>query len=130
MGWPVLSVLRCTSAHRTRTTKPTIVIESRRLLVAQEEYVSRQGADEELPLRWSAPEVLISRQHSSASDVWALGILFWEIFSNARTPYGALSMSELAAELNRGFRLPRPTLCPQGRQAAVVSGRLRPHRRP
>ena len=83
-------------------------------MAAEESYVSRQGEDEELPLRWSAPEVLISRQHSTASDVWALGVLFWEIYSHAKTPYGALSMVELGRELNSGFRLPKPTQCRQG----------------
>ena len=29
--------------------------------------------------RWSAPEVLKSKNYSSKSDVWAFGIVLWEI---------------------------------------------------
>jgi serine/threonine protein kinase len=82
---------------------------------SEEEYVSRQLGNEELPLRWCAPEVMIRHQHSAASDVWALGVLLWEIYSNAKTPYGALNMAELVVELDRGYRLPQPTACDDGR---------------
>jgi len=42
-------------------------------------------------IRWAAPEVLRDRRHSSASDVWAFGVLCWEVFS----PGGARPYAEL-----------------------------------
>lgn len=82
---------------------------------SEDEYVSRQLENEELPLRWCAPEVMTRHQHSAASDMWALGVLLWEIYSNAKTPYGALNMAELVVELDRGYRLPQPTASDNGR---------------
>lgn len=84
----------------------------------QEDYVPREAAADALPLRWCAPEVIVEHRHSAASDVWSLGVLFWEIFSNARTPYGALGVAEICRELQSGFRLPKPAFCTEGTQQA------------
>lgn len=32
-----------------------------------------------LPVRWMAPEALLYNVHSHQTDVWAFGILLWEI---------------------------------------------------
>lgn len=41
-----------------------------------------------LPVRWLAPEVLRKRTFSFASDVWALGVLLYEIWTDAKhLPY-------------------------------------------
>lgn len=45
---------------------------------------SRGGA---LPVRWTAPEALESRKFSTATDVWAYGVLLYEIFTNGGMPY-------------------------------------------
>jgi serine/threonine protein kinase len=33
----------------------------------------------EMPVRWAAMEVLISNKYSRASDVWAFGVLIFEV---------------------------------------------------
>jgi hypothetical protein len=38
-----------------------------------------------MPLRWTSPEALESRQFSTASDVWAFGVLAGEVFENGAT---------------------------------------------
>jgi serine/threonine protein kinase len=44
-----------------------------------EYYASAKGL---VPLRWTAPEVLTTRHHSTLSDVWSFGILCCEVLEN------------------------------------------------
>ena len=41
-----------------------------------------------VPIRWTAPEAMFERKFTHKSDVWSFGILMWEIFTWADTPYG------------------------------------------
>ena len=59
-----------------------------------------------------ALEVLRSQKHSHASDVWALGILYWELFSFGKPPYPTMTAVETVAQLSVGYRLPQPSACP------------------
>lgn len=50
------------------------------------EYVSTSG-DEDPPVRWRAPECLTKNRYSTASDVWAFGVLMYEVLTFGRIPY-------------------------------------------
>ena len=39
------------------------------------------------PTRWMAPELITSKQHTLASDVYSFGILLWEAWSLGGLPY-------------------------------------------
>lgn len=45
-------------------------------------YYSKIESHSLLPIRWAAPEVLQRRKFSPKSDVWALGVTFWEVFTD------------------------------------------------
>jgi serine/threonine protein kinase len=51
-----------------------------------------------LPLpRWMAPESIRNRQYSSKTDVYAFGILLWEIWSGGAYPFMFISDDEEVA---------------------------------
>ena len=61
----------------------------------EDRYVSSKA--ESVPLRWCAPEVLRQCSYSTKSDIWALGILFWEVFSGGKMPFKELTNGKLAS---------------------------------
>jgi serine/threonine protein kinase len=46
-----------------------------------------KSSDKEIPVKWSAPEVLQYGRFSFQSDVFSFGITLWEIFTFGMIPY-------------------------------------------
>lgn len=46
--------------------------------------------DEKFPVRWKSPECLTKHQYSTASDVWAFGVLMYEVLTRGCVPYSHL----------------------------------------
>src|SRR6218665_123103 len=67
---------------------------------------------ERICIKWAAPEVLIDSHYSTKSDVWAMGVVLWEVFSRAERPYAALPGEQTAIYVVEGGRLDRPNGCP------------------
>ncbi|XP_068129202.1 LOW QUALITY PROTEIN: tyrosine-protein kinase ITK/TSK [Hyperolius riggenbachi] len=76
--------------------------------VLDDQYTSSSGS--KFPVKWSAPEVFQYGRYSSKSDVWAFGVLVWEIFSEGKTPFEHLSNADAVKEVSSGFRLFKPKL--------------------
>ncbi|KFQ58529.1 Tyrosine-protein kinase BTK, partial [Pelecanus crispus] len=74
--------------------------------VLDDEYTSSMGS--KFPVRWSPPEVLLYSKFSSKSDVWAFGVLMWEIYSLGKMPYERFNNSETTEHVIQGLRLYRP----------------------
>lgn len=72
----------------------------------------RRSGNTKIPVRWMAPEVLLSNVYTSKSDVFSFGILMWEIVTLASTPYRQLETSQVIREVaNNGLRPERPKYC-------------------
>lgn len=65
-------------------------------------YVKVQG--DELPVRWSAIEVLKENKYTKASDVWSYGVLIFEVMSRGAEPYSeCASLGEVATRIKDGY---------------------------
>nr|XP_049461589.1 mucin-5AC [Anopheles coluzzii] len=64
-----------------------------------------------LPIRWMAPEALQYHIFSRETDVWAFGIVLWEIATLGCTPYPSLSGREVVRSVPNGARPEVPADC-------------------
>ncbi|XP_040291042.1 tyrosine-protein kinase HCK [Bufo bufo] len=80
-------------------------------VIEDSEYTAREGA--KFPIKWTAPEAANYGSFTIKSDVWSFGILMTEIVTYGRTPYPGMSNLEVITALERGYRMPCPTNCPQ-----------------
>ncbi|KAK1791796.1 hypothetical protein P4O66_013777, partial [Electrophorus voltai] len=66
-----------------------------------------------IPLRWLPVESVFDDDFSTKSDVWAFGVLMWEVFSHGDLPYAPLSHEEVLEGLQAStLKLPAPEGCP------------------
>ena len=62
-----------------------------------------------VPVRWMAPESLLRREFSTATDVWSYGVLLWELIHPSEVPYAKVVTNlECAARVTTGLRLVVP----------------------
>lgn len=59
-------------------------------------------------------ETLKFGRYNLQSDVWAYGVLIWEIFSKGAVPYPGMTNVEAAEAVIEGYRLAKPDKCPSG----------------
>jgi hypothetical protein len=84
---------------------------ARQIPAASGDYYGAE--DEPLPARWTAPEVLQRRKYSEKSDVWAFGVMLWEVLSLAMLPYyECLTDEQVVKAVVGGTKLAAPVDCP------------------
>ncbi|XP_071081930.1 hepatocyte growth factor receptor-like isoform X2 [Haliotis cracherodii] len=64
-------------------------------------------------LKWMAPEVIDDFNFSSKSDVWAYGVVMWELLTRGVTPYPDVDSADLPAYIKGGKRMKKPKQCPE-----------------
>ncbi|CAH2062849.1 unnamed protein product, partial [Iphiclides podalirius] len=77
--------------------------------VLDDQYTSSGGT--KFPIKWAPPEVLNYTRFSSKSDVWAFGVLMWEVFTCGKVPYGRMKNNDVVEMVQRGQVLERPKGC-------------------
>ncbi|XP_057369653.2 vascular endothelial growth factor receptor 1-like [Daphnia carinata] len=66
-----------------------------------------------MPVKWMAIESLTDRIFSSQSDVWAYGVLLWELFSLGKVPYPGMDAGHLLVQaIQKGYRMEKPDYVP------------------
>lgn len=58
-----------------------------------------------------SPEALSMGLFSAKSDVWAFGVVLWEISTLGSTPYVGMSASEVISFIRQGNICPQPEHC-------------------
>ncbi|XP_023348268.1 tyrosine-protein kinase Abl isoform X2 [Eurytemora carolleeae] len=79
-------------------------------LIRDDTYTAQPGA--KFPIKWTAPEGLAYNRFTTKSDVWAFGILLWEIATYGMTPYPGVELTDVYQLLESGYRMECPPGCP------------------
>uniref|UniRef100_A0A8C1VDX4 receptor protein-tyrosine kinase n=1 Tax=Cyprinus carpio TaxID=7962 RepID=A0A8C1VDX4_CYPCA len=107
--------------HRDLATRNCLVAEnlvvkiadfglSRNIYAADYYKASENDA---IPIRWMPPESIFYNRYTSESDVWAYGVVLWEIFSYGMQPYYGMAHEEVIYYVRDGNVLACPENCPQ-----------------
>ena len=81
-------------------------------------YRSSGGA---IPVRWTAPEAVVTNVYNAATDIWSFGIVMLELFTNAALPYPELPKSTVLDRVHGGYRAAKPAECPAAVYALMMS---------
>nr|CDS20568.1 tyrosine protein kinase Fyn [Echinococcus granulosus] len=94
-----------------------------------ETYVAQNGT--KLPIKWTAPEAALSGRFTVKSDVWSFGIVLYEIITHGQVPYPSMNNTETLNQVSSGYRMPRPSACPEGvYEVMLQTWDATPERRP
>ncbi|KAH9408119.1 hypothetical protein TYRP_011778 [Tyrophagus putrescentiae] len=86
---------------------------SQRLTAGGANYYRADVEKDALPIRWMPLEAILFGRFTPASDIWAFGVLLWEVFSYALQPYYGLTHEQVIAYLKDGNLLTPPSdSCP------------------
>lgn len=62
-------------------------------------------------IKWSAPEVHKANRYYLKTDVWAFGILIWQVIMNGEDPFPGLSNVEAEKHIIEGIPMIKPKQC-------------------
>ena len=66
-----------------------------------------------MPIRWMAPESIRDNMFTTASDIWAYGMVLWEMVTLGEQPYQGLTNEEVVQCVREGATNGRPNHCPE-----------------
>uniref|UniRef100_A0A915DZW2 Tyrosine-protein kinase n=1 Tax=Ditylenchus dipsaci TaxID=166011 RepID=A0A915DZW2_9BILA len=74
----------------------------------EDTYTAQAGA--KFPIKWTAPEGLAYNTFSTKSDVWAFGVLLWEIATYGMAPYPGVELNSVYSLLERDVMFPQSSI--------------------
>ncbi|XP_067131427.1 proto-oncogene tyrosine-protein kinase receptor Ret-like [Centruroides vittatus] len=84
-----------------------------------------------VPVKWMAIESLEDHIYTTRSDVWAFGVVLWEIVTLGASPYPGILPERLFHLLKVGYRMEKPKSCSDELYRIMRScWRESPHQRP
>lgn len=72
----------------------------------------KANENDAIPIRWMPPESIFYNRYTTESDVWAYGVVLWEIFSHGMQPYYGMGHEEVIYYVRNGQILSCPENCP------------------
>ncbi|KAM6984691.1 muscle, skeletal receptor tyrosine-protein kinase [Aplochiton taeniatus] len=72
----------------------------------------KANENDAIPIRWMPPESIFYNRYTSESDVWAYGVVLWEVFSHGMQPYYGMAHEEVIYYVRDGHILACPDGCP------------------
>jgi len=76
-----------------------------------EEKAYHAKRNRKLPLKWMSIEAIFDQTFTTQSDVWAFGVVLWELVTLGGTPYPTIDNKELLRLLKGGYRMEKPDTC-------------------
>lgn len=96
-----------------------------------EQNLYKRSSEGLIPIKWLALECLLQGVYTSKSDVWSFGILLWEIVTLGGNPYPGVENTNIYQMLREGYRMPKPSNCPDSLYEMMEScWEVNPSRRP
>ncbi|EDQ92466.1 uncharacterized protein MONBRDRAFT_3066, partial [Monosiga brevicollis MX1] len=80
--------------------------------LAREGAVYMRAHARSMPIAWMSPEAISHGTFSQQSDVWAFGVVLYEIYSWGAQPYGGMGTEQVIDFVRNGRRLPAPVGTP------------------
>ncbi|VDM95388.1 unnamed protein product [Thelazia callipaeda] len=68
--------------------------------------------DRGIPIRWMPIESLEKQLYTFKADIWAYGVVLWELATRGLVPYANLEFTDILRLLKIGHRLTKPKGCP------------------
>lgn len=80
--------------------------------VYEKDYYSGDNKKTKLPVKWMALESLEKGIYNHKTDVWAYGVVLWELMTRGVTPYPEVDNWDIVNFLKQGRRMQQPSFCP------------------
>jgi len=105
--------------HRDLAARNVLVSSDKRAKISDfglsrrvtDELIYTSKSNRKIPVKWMSIEAIYHKEFTVQSDVWAYGVVLFEIVTLGGAPYPFISNLELCKMLKSGYRMERPENC-------------------